>query len=143
MALSISEDDHVDARHAPGTAPCSLRLITHFYVKKLTEEQIKEVEQASASTATDHGQEVVLPRECQIAAIFPNPMLCSPLLLISLMERSLGWSESLSTLQKMGEASPRSCRTRSSGMLAPSCSTLYSASTCLPQRTCTKPSSTH
>ncbi|XP_019718547.1 U8 snoRNA-decapping enzyme-like isoform X3 [Hippocampus comes] len=43
VALSISEDDHVDARHAPRTAPCSPRLITHFYVKKLTEEQIKEV----------------------------------------------------------------------------------------------------
>ncbi|XP_019718545.1 U8 snoRNA-decapping enzyme-like isoform X2 [Hippocampus comes] len=59
VALSISEDDHVDARHAPRTAPCSPRLITHFYVKKLTEEQIKEVEQASASTARDHGQEVL------------------------------------------------------------------------------------
>ncbi|XP_051907776.1 U8 snoRNA-decapping enzyme isoform X2 [Hippocampus zosterae] len=59
VALSISEDDHVDARHAPGTAPCSPSLITHFYVKKLTEEQIKEVEQASASTARDHGQEVL------------------------------------------------------------------------------------
>ncbi|XP_077370913.1 U8 snoRNA-decapping enzyme [Festucalex cinctus] len=58
VALSISEDDHLDARHAPGTASCP-RLITHFYVKKLKEEQIKEVEQAAVSTARDHGQEVL------------------------------------------------------------------------------------
>ncbi|XP_077400503.1 U8 snoRNA-decapping enzyme [Vanacampus margaritifer] len=58
VALSISEDDHLDARHAPGTASCP-RLITHFYAKKLEEEQIKEVEQAAVSTARDHGQEVL------------------------------------------------------------------------------------
>ncbi|XP_054636794.1 U8 snoRNA-decapping enzyme-like isoform X1 [Dunckerocampus dactyliophorus] len=59
VALSISEDDHMDAQHAPGTSPSSPRLITHFYVKKLEEEQIREVEKASVSTATDHGQEVL------------------------------------------------------------------------------------
>ncbi|XP_061689362.1 U8 snoRNA-decapping enzyme isoform X2 [Syngnathoides biaculeatus] len=59
VALSISEDDHADARYAVGTSPASPRLITHFYVKKLKEEHIKEVEQASASTAKDHGQEVL------------------------------------------------------------------------------------
>ncbi|XP_049609003.1 U8 snoRNA-decapping enzyme isoform X2 [Syngnathus scovelli] len=59
VALSISEDDHVDARLAPVTSPSPSRLITHFYVKKLTEEQIREVEQASLSTASDHGQEVL------------------------------------------------------------------------------------
>ncbi|XP_057683207.1 U8 snoRNA-decapping enzyme isoform X2 [Corythoichthys intestinalis] len=59
VAVSLSEEDHVDARHAPGTSPSSPRLITHFYVKKLKEEQIREVEQASASTAKDHGQEVL------------------------------------------------------------------------------------
>ncbi|XP_061636936.1 U8 snoRNA-decapping enzyme [Phyllopteryx taeniolatus] len=58
VTLSISEDDHADARYATGTTS-SPRLITHFYVKKLKEEQIKEVEQASASTAKDHGQEVL------------------------------------------------------------------------------------
>ncbi|XP_061908293.1 U8 snoRNA-decapping enzyme isoform X1 [Entelurus aequoreus] len=59
VALSVSEDDHVDARRAPGTSPSCPRLITHFYVKKLEEEQIREVEKASASTAKDHGQEVL------------------------------------------------------------------------------------
>nr|XP_057940791.1 U8 snoRNA-decapping enzyme isoform X2 [Doryrhamphus excisus] len=59
VAIAISEDDHMDARHAPGTSPSSPRLITHFYVKKLEEEQIREVEKASAATATDHGQEVL------------------------------------------------------------------------------------
>ncbi|XP_077458283.1 U8 snoRNA-decapping enzyme [Stigmatopora argus] len=59
LSISISEDDHVDACHAPGTSPSSPRLITHFYVKKLTEEEIREVERVSASTAKDHGQEVL------------------------------------------------------------------------------------
>ncbi|XP_061830077.1 U8 snoRNA-decapping enzyme [Nerophis lumbriciformis] len=59
VALSVSEDDHMDARRAPGTSPSCPRLITHFYAKKLEEEQIREVEKASASTAKDHGQEVL------------------------------------------------------------------------------------
>ncbi|XP_061760875.1 U8 snoRNA-decapping enzyme [Nerophis ophidion] len=59
VALSVSEDDHMDARRAPATSPSCPRLITHFYVKKLEEEQIREVEKASASTAKDHGQEVL------------------------------------------------------------------------------------
>ncbi|XP_040009737.1 U8 snoRNA-decapping enzyme [Xiphias gladius] len=60
VALPISVEDHVDSCHAPASSlSSSSRLITHFYVKKMEEEQIREVERAAASTATDHGQEVL------------------------------------------------------------------------------------
>ncbi|KAM6981720.1 U8 snoRNA-decapping enzyme isoform 1-T2 [Tautogolabrus adspersus] len=60
VALPISVDDHVDACYAPAFPPSSSsRLITHFYVRKMDEEQIREVERAAASTATDHGLEVL------------------------------------------------------------------------------------
>ncbi|XP_071783714.1 U8 snoRNA-decapping enzyme [Centroberyx gerrardi] len=59
VALAVSVEDHVASCHAPASSPSSSRLITHFYVKKMEEEQIKEVERAAVSTATDHGQEVL------------------------------------------------------------------------------------
>ncbi|XP_056241694.1 U8 snoRNA-decapping enzyme isoform X2 [Seriola aureovittata] len=59
VALPMSVEDHVVSCHAPASSPSSSRLITHFYVKKMEEEQIREVERAAASTATDHGQEVL------------------------------------------------------------------------------------
>ncbi|XP_040916711.1 U8 snoRNA-decapping enzyme isoform X2 [Toxotes jaculatrix] len=61
VALPISVEDHVASCHAPASSPSSSssRLITHFYVKKMEEEQIREVERAAASTAKDHGQEVL------------------------------------------------------------------------------------
>ncbi|XP_030277854.1 U8 snoRNA-decapping enzyme [Sparus aurata] len=63
VALPISVEDHVDSCYAPASpsssSSSSSRLITHFYVKKMEEEQIKEVERAAASSATDHGQEVL------------------------------------------------------------------------------------
>uniref|UniRef100_A0A3B4ZUD7 U8 snoRNA-decapping enzyme n=1 Tax=Stegastes partitus TaxID=144197 RepID=A0A3B4ZUD7_9TELE len=64
VALPINVEDHVESCYAPATsssssASSSRRLITHFYVKKMEEEQIREVERAAASTATDHGQEVL------------------------------------------------------------------------------------
>ncbi|KAM7404260.1 hypothetical protein PAMP_011626 [Pampus punctatissimus] len=55
VALPVVEEDHVDSCYAPSSS----RLITHFYVKKMEEEQIREVERAAASTATDHGHEVL------------------------------------------------------------------------------------
>ncbi|XP_053173648.1 U8 snoRNA-decapping enzyme [Scomber japonicus] len=55
VAIPVSIEDHVDSCYAPASS----RLITHFYVKKMEEEQIREVERAAASTATDHGQEVL------------------------------------------------------------------------------------
>ncbi|KAM9350710.1 U8 snoRNA-decapping enzyme isoform 2-T2 [Symphorus nematophorus] len=59
VALPISVEDHVESCHAPASSSSPSRLITHFYVKKMEEEQIREVERAAASTATDHGQEVL------------------------------------------------------------------------------------
>ncbi|XP_029292460.1 U8 snoRNA-decapping enzyme isoform X2 [Cottoperca gobio] len=60
VALPILVEDHVDCCHAPASSPySSSRLITHFYVKKMEEEQIREMERTAASTATDHGQEVL------------------------------------------------------------------------------------
>ncbi|XP_068588726.1 U8 snoRNA-decapping enzyme [Cebidichthys violaceus] len=62
VALPILEEDHVDSRYAPASSSSSSssspRLITHFYAKKMEEEQIRELERA-ATTATDHGQEVL------------------------------------------------------------------------------------
>ncbi|KAL7398812.1 hypothetical protein ABVT39_015709 [Epinephelus coioides] len=60
VAVPISVEDHVDSRFAPASSPSrSSRLILHFYVKKMEEEQIREVERAAVSTATDYGQEVL------------------------------------------------------------------------------------
>ncbi|XP_069550224.1 U8 snoRNA-decapping enzyme isoform X1 [Brachyistius frenatus] len=64
LALPIVVEDHVESRYAPASSPSSpssssSRLITHFYVKMMEEEQIREVERVAASTATDHGQEVL------------------------------------------------------------------------------------
>ncbi|XP_073326557.1 U8 snoRNA-decapping enzyme [Pagrus major] len=67
VALPISVEDHVDSCYAPASSPSSSssssssssHLITHFYVKKIEEEQITEVERAAVSSATDHGQEVL------------------------------------------------------------------------------------
>ncbi|XP_068604930.1 U8 snoRNA-decapping enzyme [Brachionichthys hirsutus] len=61
VALPVSVADHVESCHAPAssTSLSSSHLITHFYVKKIDEEQIVEVEKAAASTAEDHGQEVL------------------------------------------------------------------------------------
>ncbi|XP_018530874.1 U8 snoRNA-decapping enzyme [Lates calcarifer] len=61
VALPVSVEDHVATCFAPASSPSSSssRLILHFYVKKIEEEQIREVERAAASTATDHGLEVL------------------------------------------------------------------------------------
>ncbi|XP_056278027.1 U8 snoRNA-decapping enzyme [Pseudoliparis swirei] len=60
VALPILEEDHLDACYCPtSSSSSSSRLITHFYAKKMEEEQIREVERAAVTTATDHGQEVL------------------------------------------------------------------------------------
>lgn len=66
VAIPISVDDHVNSCHAPvlSSSSSSSLLITHFYVKKIEEEQIMEIERAAASTATDHGQEVMRVCDC-------------------------------------------------------------------------------
>nr|XP_046252984.1 U8 snoRNA-decapping enzyme [Scatophagus argus]XP_046252985.1 U8 snoRNA-decapping enzyme [Scatophagus argus] len=60
VSLPISIEHHVDSCYAPSSSSSSSsRLITHFYVKKMEEDQIIEVERAAASVAADHGQEVL------------------------------------------------------------------------------------
>ncbi|XP_067384015.1 U8 snoRNA-decapping enzyme isoform X2 [Channa argus] len=59
VAIPISAENHMESCHAPASSPSSSHLITHFYVKKMEEEQIMEVERAAASTAADHGLEVL------------------------------------------------------------------------------------
>lgn len=67
VAIPISIEDHVESCYAPSSSP---QLITHFYVKKMEEEHIREVERVAASTATDHGLEVV----CVCVCPFPSRM---------------------------------------------------------------------
>ncbi|XP_041859055.1 U8 snoRNA-decapping enzyme isoform X2 [Melanotaenia boesemani] len=59
LALPVSVEDHVESCYAPASSSSSSRLITHFYVKKIEEEQIREVEKAAVSTAEEHGLEVL------------------------------------------------------------------------------------
>ncbi|XP_034028061.1 U8 snoRNA-decapping enzyme [Thalassophryne amazonica] len=59
VELPISIEDHVASCYAPTSSPSISRLVLHFYVKKMEEEEIKEVERAAVSTATDHGHEVL------------------------------------------------------------------------------------
>lgn len=64
IRLSVSAEDHVSSCYAdppPNSSSSLPRLITHFYVKKLEEKEIKEVERAAASTAADHDLEVMPP----------------------------------------------------------------------------------
>ncbi|XP_044066286.1 U8 snoRNA-decapping enzyme isoform X2 [Siniperca chuatsi] len=87
VALPISVEDHVDSCHAPSSSPSSSsHLITHFYVKKMEEEQIREVERAAVSTATDHGQEVtcVCSRNGQSPALHHEKPCVFPVALIHL-----------------------------------------------------------
>uniref|UniRef100_A0A8K9XFL7 U8 snoRNA-decapping enzyme n=2 Tax=Oncorhynchus mykiss TaxID=8022 RepID=A0A8K9XFL7_ONCMY len=54
FSLSVTLEDHVSSCHNP-----SSHLITHFYARRMEEKEIREVERAAASTATDHGHEVM------------------------------------------------------------------------------------
>lgn len=58
--LPVSAEDHVYSSSTP-TRPASperSKLILHFYVKKMDEQQILEVERAAVTVASDHGGEV-------------------------------------------------------------------------------------
>ncbi|XP_043974354.1 U8 snoRNA-decapping enzyme [Gambusia affinis] len=62
VAVPISTEDHVESCFSlpcSGKYSSSSRLILHFYVKKIEEDQIREIEKAAASTAADHGLEVL------------------------------------------------------------------------------------
>lgn len=54
IAVPVTPQDHVVSCHAPSCPT----LITHFYVKKMEESQIRELERAAVTMATDHGLEV-------------------------------------------------------------------------------------
>ncbi|KAJ3585796.1 hypothetical protein NHX12_012205 [Muraenolepis orangiensis] len=60
VALPVSEEEHVGSCYAPPTATTSPsstpRLITHFYVKKMEEEEISALEKVGPA-AIDYGQE--------------------------------------------------------------------------------------
>uniref|UniRef100_A0A4W5LQH6 U8 snoRNA-decapping enzyme n=1 Tax=Hucho hucho TaxID=62062 RepID=A0A4W5LQH6_9TELE len=56
FSLSVTVEDHVSSCHNPSSS--SSHLITHFYSRRMEEKEIREVEKAAASTATDHGHEV-------------------------------------------------------------------------------------
>uniref|UniRef100_A0A3B4BAV0 U8 snoRNA-decapping enzyme n=1 Tax=Periophthalmus magnuspinnatus TaxID=409849 RepID=A0A3B4BAV0_9GOBI len=62
VAVPILEENHVNSCYAPpspSSSSSSSRLILHFYMKKMEEEQILDIERAAASTAVDHGHEVL------------------------------------------------------------------------------------
>lgn len=84
--LSVSAEDHVSSCYAdppPNSSSSPLpQLITHFYVKKLEEKQIKEVERAAASNAADHGLEVTPPPALPASACL---LLTSRLLLLQVL----------------------------------------------------------
>lgn len=56
VAVSVGVADHISS--CLSQSPSSPRLITHFYIKKMTEPELKEIERAAVTTATDHGLEV-------------------------------------------------------------------------------------
>uniref|UniRef100_A0A8C6LQK4 Zgc:103759 n=1 Tax=Nothobranchius furzeri TaxID=105023 RepID=A0A8C6LQK4_NOTFU len=58
LAVPIREEDLVETCIAPPHPGFNPRLILHFYVKKMEEEQIRELEKAATTTAVDHGLEV-------------------------------------------------------------------------------------
>ncbi|XP_047453409.1 U8 snoRNA-decapping enzyme [Mugil cephalus] len=60
LAIPVTEEDLVESCFAPASPfQRSPNLILHFYVKKIEEELVNEVERVAASTAADHGQEVL------------------------------------------------------------------------------------
>uniref|UniRef100_A0A3B5PW55 U8 snoRNA-decapping enzyme n=1 Tax=Xiphophorus maculatus TaxID=8083 RepID=A0A3B5PW55_XIPMA len=123
VAVPVSTEDHVESCFSPprsGTCSSSSRLILHFYVKKIEEEQIREIEKAAASTAADHGLEV-MSDELQVTCRTPRSAPASPLPLLLSPSRCWEWSESLFTPQNPAEASHAFCRTLSLALLAPSC----------------------
>lgn len=97
--LSVSAEDRVSSCFAPPppTASASASsLITHFYVKKIEERQVEEVERAAASTAADHGLEVT-------TVVPPCLLALSRLLITSCLLQALGMVRvPLYTLKKGG-----------------------------------------
>ncbi|XP_073679821.1 U8 snoRNA-decapping enzyme [Garra rufa] len=55
VAVHVGVDNHICSCLS---SSCS-ELIMHFYIKKMTESELKELEKAAVTTATDHGFEVL------------------------------------------------------------------------------------
>ncbi|TRZ01928.1 hypothetical protein DNTS_012383 [Danionella cerebrum] len=55
VAIDVGVVDHVSSC---SSSSCP-RLITHFYVKKMTEAELKDIERAAVCSASDHGLEVL------------------------------------------------------------------------------------
>ncbi|KAJ8259998.1 hypothetical protein GJAV_G00175900 [Gymnothorax javanicus] len=55
VALQVGPEDHQFSNFAPSPP----NLVTHFYTKKLREEEVREVERAAVCSAPDHGLEVM------------------------------------------------------------------------------------
>ncbi|KAJ8004631.1 hypothetical protein DPEC_G00138320 [Dallia pectoralis] len=56
FTLSVTPKDYLTSCLTPSSTP---QLATHFYARKMDEQEIREVERAAATTATDHGHEVM------------------------------------------------------------------------------------
>lgn len=61
--LPVSAEDHVYSSYDPPrpASPHPSKLLLHFYVKKMDEQQILEAERAAVTLASDHGNEVTPP----------------------------------------------------------------------------------
>ncbi|XP_051518070.1 U8 snoRNA-decapping enzyme-like isoform X2 [Myxocyprinus asiaticus] len=60
VAVTVGMDDHISSCLSTSCP----RLITHFYIKKMTESELKDIERAAVSTAKDHGLEVEPELSC-------------------------------------------------------------------------------
>lgn len=54
VAMPVGVDNHVSSCLSPSCP----RLITHFYIKKMTEAELRDIERAAVASAADHGLEV-------------------------------------------------------------------------------------
>ncbi|XP_031421538.1 U8 snoRNA-decapping enzyme isoform X2 [Clupea harengus] len=99
-AVPITPRDHV----ASCPAPSCPDLITHFYVKKMEESEIKEVERAAVTMATDHGLEVMGMVRVPLYFLKHGGGLPS---FLSHSFISSSRSQLLSALQQFGLLSPR------------------------------------
>uniref|UniRef100_A0A673XAX9 U8 snoRNA-decapping enzyme n=2 Tax=Salmo trutta TaxID=8032 RepID=A0A673XAX9_SALTR len=78
FSLSVTVEDHVSSCHNPSSS--SSHPITHFYARRMEEKEIREVEKAAASTATDHGHEVAFV--CTVC-LYGIPCILSPRYLLN------------------------------------------------------------
>lgn len=84
VAVPVGVDNHVSSCLSPSCP----RLITHFYIKKMTESELKEIERAAVATATDHGLEVktltIISRVCVCKCTY-KILLCNFLICLQVL----------------------------------------------------------